>query len=152
VAWLLLRRYARRHEEREADLPRDEGVYTEQLHLYVTRPMMADLRNVAEKSGQPLSAVVRQAIRNYLDATDLTLGTRRTFDRRFQKRMEALEHKLEQYLLALLVLTASQFAEMPGQQISGGELLKRAARLAASSTGSQVRQTVLRAPDEEAEK
>lgn len=133
-------------------MPRDEGVYTEQLHLCVTRPMMADLRNVAEKSGQPLSAVVRQAIRNYLDATDLTLGTRRTFDRRFQKRMEALERKIEQYLLALLVLTASQFAEMPGQQISGGELLKRAARLAASSTGSQVRQTVLRAPDDEAEK
>ena len=133
-------------------MPRDEGVYTEQLHLCVTRPMMADLRNVAEKSGQPLSAVVRQAIRNYLDATDLTLGTRRTFDRRFQKRMEALERKLEQYLLALLVLTASQFAEMPGQNLSGGELLKRAAKMAASNTGSQVRQTVLRAPEEEAER
>ena len=114
--------------------------------------MLADLRNVAEKSGQPLSAVVRQAIRNYLDATDLTLGTRRTFDRRFQKRMEALERKVEQYLLALLVLTASQFAEMPGQNLSGGELLKRAAKMAASNTGSQVRQTVLRAPEEEAER
>jgi hypothetical protein len=133
-------------------LPRDKGVYTEQLHLFVTKPMLADLRNVADKSGQPLSAVVRQAIRNYLDATDLTLGTRRTFDRRFQKRMEALERKVEQYLLALLVLTASQFAEMPGQSLSGGELLKRAAKMAASNTGSQVRQTVLRAPDEEAER
>jgi len=133
-------------------LPRDKGVYTEQLHLFVTKPMLADLRNVADKSGQPLSAVVRQAIRNYLDATDLTLGTRRTFDRRFQKRMEALERKVEQYLLALLVLTASQFAEMPGQNLSGGELLKRAAKMAASNTGSQVRQTVLRAPEEEAER
>ena len=133
-------------------MPRDKGVYTEQLHLFVTKPMLADLRNVADKSGQPLSAVVRQAIRNYLDATDLTLGTRRTFDRRFQKRMEALERKVEQYLLALLVLTASQFAEMPGQNLSGGELLKRAAKMAASNTGSQVRQTVLRAPDEEAER
>jgi len=133
-------------------LPRDEGVYTEQLHLFVTKPMLADLRNVADKSGQPLSAVVRQAIRNYLDATDLTLGTRRTFDRRFQKRMEALERKVEQYLLALLVLTASQFAEMPGQNLSGGELLKRAAKMAASNTGSQVRQMVLRAPEEDAER
>ncbi len=133
-------------------MPRDKGVYTEQLHLFVTKPMLADLRNVADKSGQPLSAVVRQAIRNYLDATDLTLGTRRTFDRRFQKRMEALERKVEQYLLALLVLTASQFAEMPGQNLSGGELLKRAAKMAASTTGSQVRQTVLRAPEEEAER
>lgn len=133
-------------------MPRDEGVYTEQLHLCVTGPMMADLRNVADKSGQPLSAVVRQAIRNYLDATDLTLGTRRTFDRRFQKRMEALERKVEQYLLTLLVLAASQFAEMPGQQITGSELLKRAAKLAASSTGSQVRQTVLRSAEEGTEK
>jgi len=133
-------------------LPRDEGVYTEQLHLFVTKPMLADLRNVADKSGQPLSAVVRQAIRNYLDDTDLTLGTRRTFDRRFQKRMEALERKVEQYLLALLVLTASQFAEMPGQNLSGGELLKRAAKMAASNTGSQVRQMVLRAPEEDAER
>jgi len=113
--------------------------------------MLADLRNVAEKSRQPLSAIVRQAIRNYLDSTDLTLGTRRTFDRRFQKRMDDLERRLEQYLLVLLVLIASEFAE--GRNISGGELLKRAIKVAADSTGSQVRQMVVgRPPEAEAEK
>ena len=133
-------------------MPRTEDVYTERLTVKITRHMLADLNNVATKSGDSVSAVVRQAIRNYLDATDLTLGTRRTFDRRFQKRMEALERKVEQYLLTLLVLAASQFAEMPGQQITGSELLKRAAKLAASSTGSQVRQTVLRSAEEGMEK
>ena len=128
-----------------------DRVFTEGIHLLVTRQMLADLRNVAEKSRQPLSAIVRQAIRNYLDSTDLTLGTRRTFDRRFQKRMDDLERRLEQYLLVLLVLIASEFAE--GRNISGGELLKRAIKVAADSTGSQVRQMVVgRPPEAEAEK
>jgi hypothetical protein len=47
-----------------------------------------------------MSAVVRQAIRNYLDGTDLTLGTRRAFDRRFQKRMTDMEEKLDRKLEA----------------------------------------------------
>ena len=126
-------------------MPRDkpEKVYTKRLYVWVTPHMMADLQNVAEKSRQPLSSIVRQAIRNYLDDTDLTLGTRRTFDRRFQRRMEALERKVEQYLLTTLILSASQFAN-PTRQATGGDLIRESARLAMGDTGSQVRQLVLK--------
>ena len=120
-----------------------EKVYTKRLYVWITPHMMADLQNVAEKSRQPVSGIVRQAIRNYLDGTDLTLGTRRTFDRRFQRRMEALERKVEQYLLTNLILSASQFAN-PTREATGGELIKESARLAMGETGSQVRQLVLK--------
>jgi hypothetical protein len=128
-------------------MPRDrsEAVYTERLELRVTRHMLADLQNVSEKSKQPISAIVRQAIRNYLDDTDLTLGTRRTFDRRFQRRMEALERMMERYLLTTLILSASQFAN-PTRGAKGGDLIRESARLALGDAGSQVRQMVLKNP------
>jgi hypothetical protein len=127
-------------------MPRTENVFTERVTVKVTRHMLADLNNVAVKSGQPVSAIVRQAIRNYLDGTDLTLGTRRTFDRRFQKRLEALEGMMERYLLTLTILCASQFAQSSART-SGGDLIKEASRLAADHAGSQVRQIVLRTPE-----
>jgi hypothetical protein len=77
-------------------MSRAKSVYDERITIKVTGKMLADLENVTRKNGQTLSAVVRQAIRNYLDGTDLTLGTRRTFDRRFQKRMDEFEQKLVQ--------------------------------------------------------
>ena len=120
-----------------------EKVYTKRLHVLVTPHMLADLQNVSEKSRQPIAAIVRQAVRNYLDDTDLTLGTRRTFDRRFQRRMEALEKKMERYLLTNLILSASQFAN-PTRGAKGGDLLREAARLAVGDAGSQVRQIVLK--------
>jgi hypothetical protein len=79
-------------------MPRTENVYSERLTVKITRHMLADLNNVAAKGGDPVSAVVRQAVRNYLDGTDLTLGTRRTFDRRFQRRMAEMEKDLDQKL------------------------------------------------------
>jgi BMFP domain-containing protein YqiC len=79
-------------------MPRTENVYTERLTVKITRHMLADLNNVATKAGDSVSAVVRQAIRNYLDGTDLTLGTRRTFDRRFQRQMADMEKRLDQKL------------------------------------------------------
>ena len=129
---------------------KSEAVYTERLELRVTRHMLADLQNVATKSGQPLAVIIRQAIRNYLDATDLTLGTRRSFDRRFQRRMEALERKMERYLLTLTILAASQFAN-PTREAKGGELIKESARLAVGDAGSQVRQMILKTPRKENE-
>ncbi len=122
---------------------KSEKVYTKRLYIWITPHMMADLQNVAEKSRQPLASIARQAIRNYLDDTDLTLGTRRSFDRRFQRRMDALERKVEQYLLTSLILSASQFAN-PTRQATGGELIKESARLALGDAGSQVRQLVLK--------
>ena len=47
---------------------------------------------------KPLAEIVRQAIRNALDDTDLTLGTKRTFDRRLQKRVAEMEQNLKQSL------------------------------------------------------
>jgi len=79
-------------------MPRTKSIYTERLTVKVTKHMLADLSNVATKSHEPMSAIVRQAIRNYLDGTDLTLGTRRTFDRRFQKRMSDMEQNLKRNL------------------------------------------------------
>jgi flagellar biosynthesis/type III secretory pathway protein FliH len=60
--------------------------------------MLANLQNVATKSGKPLAEIVRQAIRNALDDTDLTLGTKRRFDRRLQKRIDEMEQNLKQGL------------------------------------------------------
>jgi hypothetical protein len=79
-------------------MPRDSKCLTEKITIQVTTPMLADLQNVAAKSGKPIAEIVRQAIRNALDETDLTLGTRRTFDRRFQKRLDDMEKKLEQMM------------------------------------------------------
>jgi hypothetical protein len=129
---------------------RSDKVFTERMELRVTGPMLADLQNVSSKNGQPIAAIVRQAIRNYLDDTDLTLGTRRTFDRRFQKRMEVMEKMTERYLLTLTILCASQFAQSArASNVSGGDLIKESSRLAADHAGSQVRQIVLKtqAPD-----
>jgi hypothetical protein len=127
---------------------RSDKVFTERMELRVTGPMLADLQNVSTKNDQSIAAIVRQAIRNYLDDTDLTLGTRRTFDRRFQKRMEALEKMMERYLLTLLILCASQFAQptRASTSVSGGDLIKESSRLAADHAGSQVRQIVLKSP------
>jgi len=79
-------------------MPRDNKCLTEKITIQITTPMLADLQNVATKSGKPISEIVRQAIRNALDETDLTLGTRRTFDRRFQQRLDDLEKRLEEMM------------------------------------------------------
>ena len=93
-------------------MPRTENTYTERLTVKITRHMLADLTNVATKSGEPMSAIVRQAIRNYLDGTDLTLGTRRTFDRRFEKRIAEMEASLKEGLV--------QSVEQAGQSLRQG--------------------------------
>ena len=126
-------------------MPRDKAVFTERIHVTMTPHMLADLQNISGKNGQPVAAIIRQAIRNYLDDTDLTLGTRRTFDRRFQRRMEALERMMERYLLTTLILSASQFAN-PTRGAKGGDLIRESARLALGDAGSQVRQMVLKNP------
>jgi predicted DNA-binding protein len=77
-------------------MPETESVYDERLTVKITSAMAADLRNVSTKSGETMSAIVRQAIRNYLDGTDLTLGTRRTFDRRVQHMFLNMEKNLKQ--------------------------------------------------------
>ena len=92
-------------------MPRTKNVYTERLTVKITRHMLADLNNVAAKGGDSVSAVVRQAIRNFLDGTDLTLGTRRTFDRRFQQRMANMEKNLDQKLEQGLAQIAQRVSE-----------------------------------------
>ena len=92
-------------------MPRTKNVYTERLTVKITRHMLADLNNVAAKGGDSVSAVVRQAIRNFLDGTDLTLGTRRTFDKRFQQRMASMEKNVDQKLEQGLALIAQQVSE-----------------------------------------
>ena len=79
-------------------MPRDNKCLTEKITIQITMPMLADLQNVATKSGKPIAEIVRQAIRNALDETDLTLGTRRTFDRRFQQRLDDMEKRLEEMM------------------------------------------------------
>jgi len=83
-------------------MPRVNRNFKEKITVQVTPHMLADLDNVAAKSGQSRAAIVRQAIRNALDDTDLTLGTKRRFDRRFQKRFEEMEKHLEQMLTSFL--------------------------------------------------
>jgi DNA anti-recombination protein RmuC len=71
---------------------------TEKITVQITKPMLADLHNVVAKSGKPLAEIVRQAIRNALDDTDLTMGTKRRFDRRLQTRIDEMEQNLVQSL------------------------------------------------------
>ncbi len=80
--------------------------YTVRVPLRMTEAMHADLQLVSTKAKLPVAAIIRQAIRNYLDDTDLTLGTRRTFDRRFQRRMG----ELEDWLILLTFIVSSEFA------------------------------------------
>ena len=79
-------------------MPRTNRNMTEKITIQITRPMLADLQNVAAKSSKPLAEIIRQAIRNALDDTDLTLGTKRRFDRRLQKRIDEMEQNLKQSL------------------------------------------------------
>jgi hypothetical protein len=58
--------------------------YTVRVPLRMTEAIHADLQLVSTKAKLPVAAIIRQAIRNYLDDTDLTLGTRRTFDHLLQ--------------------------------------------------------------------
>ena len=127
-------------------MPRDSKCLTEKITIQVTMPMLADLQNVATKSGKPIAEIVRQAIRNALDETDLTLGTRRTFDRRFQQRLDDMEKRLgemmeqflqrrskdsamaERYFQILAMLFARILADVPipGQTRSTFRVLNQA--------------------------
>ena len=93
--------------------------FDEKVTIRMTKAMLADLQTVAAKAKTTMPGIIRQAIRNYLDDTDLTLGTRRTFDRRFQRRMDMLE----EWLVLLLVVMTRHFArDYDGK--SGGHLVK----------------------------
>ena len=80
--------------------------FDEKVTIRMTKAMLADLQTVAAKAKTTMPGIIRQAIRNYLDDTDLTLGTRRTFDRRFQRRMG----ELEDWLILLTFIVSSEFA------------------------------------------
>ena len=92
-------------------MPRTNRNLTEKITIQITRPMLADLQNVATKSGKPLAEIIRQAIRNALDDTDLTLGTKRRFDRRLQKRIDEMEQNLKQSLELGLGQAEEQLAQ-----------------------------------------
>ncbi len=141
-------------------MPRTNRNLTEKITIQITRPMLADLQNVATKSGKPLAEIVRQAIRNALDDTDLTLGTRRTFDRRFQKRLDNMESKLEEmmegflqrrtkdsemaerYFQVLAMLYARLIADLPipGQTRTTWRMLNQAILDTNSNLGRQLRE------------
>ena len=93
--------------------------FDKRVTVRMTEAMLADLQTVAAKAKTTVPGIIRRAIRNYLDDTDLTLGTRRTFDRRFQRRMDMLE----EWLVLLLVVMTRHFArDYDGK--SGGHLVK----------------------------
>ena len=92
-------------------MPRTNRNLTEKITIQITRPMLADLQNVAAKSSKPLAEIIRQAIRNALDDTDLTLGTKRRFDRRLQKRVDEMEQNLKQSLEQGLEQAEEKLAE-----------------------------------------
>jgi metal-responsive CopG/Arc/MetJ family transcriptional regulator len=141
-------------------MPRKNRNLTEKITIQITRPMLADLHNVATKSGKPLAEIIRQAIRNALDDTDLTLGTRRTFDRRFQKRLDGMESKLEEmmetylqrrtkdsemaerYFQVLAMLYARLIADLPipGQTRTTWRMLNQAILDTNSNLGRQLRE------------
>lgn len=106
-------------------MPRSKTVYSERLTIKITKLMQADLNNVATKHNEPVSAIVRQAVRNYLDGTDLTLGTRRTFDRRFQKRMAEMEQTVRDSLKEGLNQIATQVADAISRDQGKTEYLVR---------------------------
>jgi DNA anti-recombination protein RmuC len=99
-------------------MPRTNRNMTEKITIQITRPMLADLQNVATKSGKPLAEIVRQAIRNALDDTDLTLGTKRRFDRRLQTRVEEMEQKLAQSLEQGLEQTEQRLARSLHEELA----------------------------------
>ena len=99
-------------------MPRTNRNMTEKITIQITRPMLADLQNVATKSGKPLAEIVRQAIRNALDDTDLTLGTKRRFDRRLQTRIDEMEQKLKQSLEQGLEQAEQQMAKRLQEELT----------------------------------
>ena len=105
-------------------MPRASRNFKEKITVQVTPHMLADLDNVAAKSGRSRAEIVRQAIRNALDDTDLTLGTKRRFDKRFQTRFDEMEEHLEATLTRFLEsmrdvyveqVVKESMAEMKGQ-------------------------------------
>jgi DNA anti-recombination protein RmuC len=99
-------------------MPRTNRNMTEKITVQITRPMLADLQNVATKSGKPLAEIVRQAIRNALDDTDLTLGTKRRFDRRLQTRVDEMEQNLKQSLEQGLEQAEQQMAKTLQEELT----------------------------------
>jgi metal-responsive CopG/Arc/MetJ family transcriptional regulator len=92
-------------------MPRTSRNYKAKITIQLTPHMLADLDTVAAKSGKSRAEIVRQAIRNALDDTDLTLGTKRRFDRRFQTRFDEMEKHLEQTLTRFLESTRDVFLQ-----------------------------------------
>ena len=148
-------------------MPRDSQSLTEKITIQVTTPMLADLQNIATKSGKPIAEIVRQAIRNALDETDLTLGTRRTFDRRLQKRLDDMEERLEEMMaqflqrrskdsemaeryfqiLAMLYARLVTDVPIPGQTRSTWRMLGQAISDMSSELGKRLHQELERLED-----
>ena len=115
-------------------MPRTNRNFTAKITVQVTPQMLADLNNVAAKSGQSRAAIVRQAIRNALDDTDLTLGTKRRFDRRFQKRFDEMERHLEQTLTRFLETMRDVYVQQVVQE-SMGEIKDQVIRMRVKDAG-----------------
>ena len=75
-------------------MPKTTRQYEATLNVQISRDMRLDLETIARKSNLSLAEVARRALRNAIDGTDLTLGTRKVFDRRFRDRLDGLEQKL----------------------------------------------------------
>jgi hypothetical protein len=75
-------------------MPKTTRQYEATLNVQISRDMRVDLETIARKSNLSLAEVARRALRNAIDGTDLTLGTRKAFDRRFRDRLDGLEQKL----------------------------------------------------------
>ena len=99
-------------------MPRTNRNFKEKITVQVTPHMLADLDNVAAKSGRSRAEIVRQAIRNALDDTDLTLGTKRRFDRRLQTRIDEMEQKLAQSLEQGLEQTEQKLARSLREELA----------------------------------
>ncbi|MBN1658277.1 MAG: ribbon-helix-helix protein, CopG family [Anaerolineae bacterium] len=92
-------------------MSRTNRSFRSKITVQITDEMLADLDNVAVKGGKSRAEIVRQAIRNALDETDLTLGTRRSFDRRFQQRLDEMEKQILQRMRQFMGSTRDVFVK-----------------------------------------
>ena len=108
---------------------------TPQLHARLQQLCDRQPRRVSE------AALIRQAIREYLDRQEDIRGSRAHFRKTFRERTDALEAALTLRLDVLLALTAQGLAQMlpvfTERPVTARELI-RAALEAAQEVGRQV--------------
>ncbi len=110
---------------------RKKGRYTQKIHVSVTKEMHDFVKLLAARHKTSINDVVRQSIREYLDAQEDVIASRSRLGRTVLRELEMMRHRLlkEMNQSSALVVSAVILQQVQ-QGAKGSEVLDQVTRLA----------------------